>query len=603
MRISNEDKAKAIWQVRDTFEFYKKQSEDYRKRMYDVYDAISTFKGKKRADRSSTFKINKAHEVVEKILPRIIARDPKWIVSPRTDEFSPEDSKLTWEQRQERIKKQNQMALWIQDYLTYIFDNYNLREPARLRAKNMLIYWNGYAKIKYKYEIARTRNDNWVTEKITWEYPTIDVKSWTEIFVDPRYVILEDMPAVIEVIHWVRLTDLKRKKEYFNLEDLEDLCNMDFQEDEDWYKNKIFNLTWITANNLTEWVDKNSLSIMVYYWYFEKEWEDEKLYKITLANNLILIWFEEITCIPFEDIKAFDNTEIHYATWFVEPIMGLQDELNFQKNSATEYINHWLNRSWIWSPNSWVNPKDLISRPNQIIPTNRTVEDALRNLQELPHREVSSSYFQNQNDIERQIQWQTFTVDTAQPQSQQGLTNTATWIRVKFFESNSVIDEIRKHFEEWLQKLAYKLLQSTFENMKNNIVIKKTWDKWFWEINKELLRDAINRYSIKVEVNSSSYDSIENRREDAIAFYNILLTAKQVWLPVNLEEWLKEVISSFEKKDINKFIMQPQQQQIDPMSMFKQQWQWQPLKEWETKKQSPEQLTQDVALWNITWIQ
>jgi len=63
--------------------------------MYDVYDAISTFKGKKRADRSSTFKINKAHEVVEKILPRIIARDPKWIVSPRTDEFSPEDSKLT----------------------------------------------------------------------------------------------------------------------------------------------------------------------------------------------------------------------------------------------------------------------------------------------------------------------------------------------------------------------------------------------------------------------------------------------------------------------------------------------------------------------------
>lgn len=132
-----------------------------------------------------------------------------------------------------------------------------------------------------------------------------------------------------------------------------------------------------------------------------------------------------------------------------------------------------MNRSRIWSPNSGINPRDLISKPNGIIPTSKNMEAAIANLQELPHRELQASYFQEQNDMERQIQAMTFTVDTSNPQSQQALTNTATGIRVKFFESNSVIDEIRKHFEEGLVKLAYKLLNATYENMEDNIVFKK----------------------------------------------------------------------------------------------------------------------------------
>jgi len=32
------------------------------------------------------------------------------------------------------------------------------------------------------------------------------------------------------------------------------------------------------------------------------------------------------------------------------------------------------------------------------------------------------------------------------------------------------------------------------------------------------LRDAVTRYSIKIEANSSSFDDLESRREDVIAF-------------------------------------------------------------------------------------
>jgi hypothetical protein len=41
------------------------------------------------------------------------------------------------------------------------------------------------------------------------------------------------------------------------------------------------------------------------------------------------------------------------------------------------------------------------------------------------------------------------------------------------------------------------------------------------------LKDAIKKYEIKVESASSSYDNIEDRRDDAIAQFNMSLQAMQ----------------------------------------------------------------------------
>ena len=596
--ITKDIQNEAVIYIDETFNNYEKLSEQDRNKLVDIYKGYKSFKQERQNEWSSTFKVNKAHEIVNKILPRIIAKNPRWIVSPRTDEFAPEDKLLQWEERAERLAEHAEMARWIQDYLSYIFDNYNQKEPLRLWAKNMLIYGNAYAKIKYKYEVARIKEDGKIVENVIWEYPTIDVKSWTDIYVDPRYVLLEDMPAIIEVTNWVRLADLKRKKDkYINLDKLEDASNLSWwKEDTLKYKQELFSITGISQENITGWVDKNALTMKTYYWMYENEW-DEKLHKITTVDDLIVIEFEEITMMPFEDIKAFDDTETHYAVWFVEPILSLQDELNFKKNSASEYINNALNRSWIWSPNSWVNPKDLISRPNNIIVTSKDAITAQQNLLELPHRNLPTDYFQEQNDLERQIQSATYTVDTSAQKSQQALTNTATWIRVKFFESNTVIDDIRKHFEEWLERLAYKLLQSTFENMEDNIAIKKLWDSGYWEINKELLRDTLNRYSIKIEVNSSSFDDLESRREDAIAFANIMLQAAQSGVSVDMQEVYKEVISTFEKKDVNRFIKQQIPQELTQQIGGEQ------IKPGEQKQNPSWQLTEQVAKGGITtWV-
>ena len=141
----------------------------------------------------------------------------------------------------------------------------------------------------------------------------------------------------------------------------------------------------------------------------------------------------------------------------------------------------------------------MISKPNNIIPTTKTVEEAMRNLSEIPHRQLDTAYFQEQNDFERQIQGLTFTIDTNNSSSQQGLTNTATGMRIKFFESNAVIDQSRKQFENGLERLAYKLLQEIADNREENITIKKMDDDTYWSINVEAIKDAVDKFEIKIE--------------------------------------------------------------------------------------------------------
>lgn len=554
MQFSPEIQKKALERVQSYFNDSERLSKTRREELVDVYKTYSTFKTPKQNNWSSSFKVNKAHEIVEKILPKIIAKNPRWIVSGKGANTNPEHVNA------------------IQDYLTYVWDEYNLSEPARLWAKSMVIYGKAYAKIKYKYEIARIaketptldetgaatgETETEVSEEIVGEYPTIDVKSWTEVFYDPRYILLADRPGFIEITEGIRLGSLlKKKEEYMNLDKLEQIKGIEGKTDVEEYKKALRQIAGISDEMPISRVNTESLTLKTYYGYFNTT-EDpvkERLYRICTVSDLVVIDIEEITQIPFEEIKCFEDPETAHARGFVEPIIGLQDEMNFAKNSASEFINKSLTRQVLWSPNSGINPKSI---NDPVIVTTADGPTAQNNFVELQKPDINSAYFNKDNDLERQIQAVTFTVDTANPRNDQALTNTATGIRVKFFESNMVVDEIRKHFEQGLERLAYKLLQCAFEHMEDNIVFKKQGTDEYWQMNKAALENAITKYSIKVEANSSSFDDIESRREDAIAFFNICLQAMQAGVQVDMNKAFSDVVSTFEKRDPSKFILPP----------------------------------------------
>ena len=597
-----EQQQKAVMMVSNTFEQYQELLQPYHNRMLAIYKELNTFTYPKKADWSTTFKVNKMHEVSNKILPRIVSRNPKWLVSFKPDLVNELEN---WAD----ISKLDMQSRAVQDLLSTIFSKYNLSESTRLWAKGMVNYGTSFAKVATKYTISRKKlkvdeeetiiDENGVeqvvkiTEKIEEnvadEYVTIEPVSWSDIYYDPRYVMFQDMPAVVQVLSGVRLADIQKNKEYINVDKLEDIAKLDKTSSQ--YKEDVQNIMWMTISKVPD-VDKNNLSIKTYYWLFElKDW-DERLYEIVVANDLVCLCIKEITQIPFEQIRCFEDTETNLAVGFLEPIMGLQQELNYKKNAASEYINHALNRGWVWSPNSGINPKKLINKPNNIIPTNKSVIEAMNNLQELPHRSLEPSYFQEQNDFERQMQGLTFTIDTNNSQNQQWLTNTATGMRIKFYESNVVLDECRKHYEEWLERLGYKLLQQIAENMTKNITIKALDDDTFWDINKEAIVDALEKFEIKIEAGSSSYDTIENRRNDGIAKYNIWQQAMAAWVPVDLELLFKDVLGTFEGVNADKYIKK-QAPQVPWM------WGGGEMQMPEQVPTWPEQVTEAVAKWEL----
>lgn len=210
VKVNETQQQAAVKFVASTFEMYRELTEAWRFRMLNIYQEYGTFIQPRRAAWQTQFKVNKAHEVVNKILPRVIAKNPSWIVSTKVDEIRG-DKMLSPEERQARLDKLNIYAEAVRDYLSDIFTKYNLIEPIRLWAKNMIIYGNAWTKVKFKYEIGRTsateaaeEMDEYgepikvkkakVEEYVWGEYPTIEVKSWSDMYFDPRYPLFSEMP-------------------------------------------------------------------------------------------------------------------------------------------------------------------------------------------------------------------------------------------------------------------------------------------------------------------------------------------------------------------------------------------------------------------------
>ena len=117
---------------------------------------------------------------------------------------------------------------------------------------------------------------------------------------------------------------------------------------------------------------------------------------------------------------------------------------------------------------------------------------------------------------------------------------------------NDVVNDARQSYEDALARLAYKILEVTYENMESNIYFKGS--KKFWTLHKEAFADALRRFDIRVEANSSSSVDVESRRADAIAQKNIAGEAIQLGAmdATGAKEIFKNIFKTFEGVDVDK---------------------------------------------------
>jgi hypothetical protein len=121
------------------------------------------------------------------------------------------------------VNVDQQLITAVQDYLTYVYDEYSQNEQVKLWAKSMLIYGYAFAKISYKVETFYAveydeKGKKSIKKEILGQYPNIEVLSFMDMFYDPRYRDVDDMPAIASKSTNVRLSELyKNKKSLFNL--------------------------------------------------------------------------------------------------------------------------------------------------------------------------------------------------------------------------------------------------------------------------------------------------------------------------------------------------------------------------------------------------
>lgn len=115
---------------------------------------------------------------------------------------------------------------------------------------------------------------------------------------------------------------------------------------------------------------------------------------------------------------------------------------------------------------------------------------------------------------------------------------------------NDVVNDVRQSFEDALSRIAYKILETTYENMDANIYFKSVDGKKFWKLHKEAFADALRRFDIRVEANSSSSVDVEARRQDAIAVKNIAGELMQMGAKIDVNKLASNIFKTFEGMDV-----------------------------------------------------
>lgn len=589
-KLSQEQKRDILKFLDEEFRLNMQDLSLYRKHLAEVYDAVSVIK------KSEDKYINFANNVLNLFVAKVMTRLPKISVKAKKVDF------YEWEENAEgflrdQIKDRNDMyARAIDDYLNVTFKENKVKKIIKRLVKSMWAYGRAYSSITTGY---KTKNiiKNWKREiKITAKFPKLEQVSTEEIIFNPNFKDFSDSAWYFIKKSWVRFRDIKNAKnnkwaiKYFDIDNLEKLTNTTY-EWKDSFSNKIREITWVSDIRAESWLDKNSLDLIIYEGFYSLTWkpEDERLYEITTVNNVIIIWFEEIENFSIKNIDCFEDLELWTPHWIIAPILELQKDINFEKVAKKRIITRRMNWKYFWDPMWWVAPEDLFS-DSPIIPTRENINKAVESVQEFPFNDLPSYYFSDINDMQRDLQKLTYTVDVTQAQGQTALTNTATWAKISFYEWNTVIADIRENIKDFFTDLSYQFLDWIYQNIDDKVNIKNLEDKEI-EIDKEVFRDALERYEIELEAWTMWLDTQAETRENAIALKNILLEAMQAGVPVDVVKAYKQLFLTFDWIDPDSFLKREDEIQATQQQNIE--W-WE---SWQLQSNWPAEMTTNI-LWN-----
>jgi hypothetical protein len=563
---SQEVQSKVIAYVAQKFSDYDTLLSFHRTKWQELYKATYIFETERNKPGQSTIFIPKCFEQVEKVAPRIFGNKPKFVIGLA--------SPINYQSPEANMALMSQAA---QKGLNYFWKVGGGQKKARIWVKSGLVYGVSWAKATIERKTAKRKEEQVIekngelivreveTETIISEYPTFVPIDIFDIYFDPRIQDECDRDAIIENVDQVRIQDLKLQKDiYFNLGELDALGGDAYSLDGSQDKLQRFQMHGIpNANEKT--TDK--INIKNYYGYFSEtdKPEDAKIIFATIAENSVVIRYEEIDFIPFEKFIPTDIPGIGVGVGLVEPIKKIQDGYNLTRNQRMENVSLVLNRMWLMKQGGGIDPRRLRSQAGNVI----AVKD-MADIQPLATPDVTASSYNETQALNTEIQTTLGTIDTSQEAGQNGFTNLATGQKIRWNEFNVRFKAIKENFEEALAKLGEKLLRVVGKHATQNPLIQDEYTGIFYEIAKQAFDSPQDFYNVSVIADSTAYDSTENQRDQALALGQLAIAYKAQGINVNMEKIFEDILRSFPSINPQEYLLPPapeQPQQNAPNSI------------------------------------
>lgn len=293
--------------------------------------------------------------VVETIIPRVFARDPKWRAISRQPQFN-DDGSLT-----------NEPARVVGDLLSYQWTRMGMRLKMYDYIKDSLMYSKGFAKVTWNYQRKNKRimepqvgDDDKITfiekvkNEVEYDDPMVEIVDPADIYVDPDATSCGYGGDNTYLIHR-KTVDIDVLRENPNYKNVDQIKQADYA---DQYLDKMLRYRNDVPQN-----DKHKQLVEILEY-----WEQDRL--IVIANRSVILRDSPNPYshkqIPFVELDDYRDPHKLYGQSELSVIDPLQREINSIRNQRRDYDNLQLNPVIRMVPGTLRNPNSAVMAPGAV---------------------------------------------------------------------------------------------------------------------------------------------------------------------------------------------------------------------------------------------
>lgn len=307
--------------------------------------------------------------VVETIIPKVFARDPKWRAISR-DPTPGKDDASQQEEPGLKLSTPDEASV-VNNLLGYQWSNMGMRLKMYDYIKDSLMYSKGYAKVTWNFQTKthttmepEVDKDDVITfkevkkNKVSSDDPNVEIIDPFDIYVDPDATSLDNATYVIHR-KLVPFAGVKSNVNYKNIDQIKmakDKTSAGRAIDNNLNNQTRFDDAAPTVDNYKEEVE-----ILEY-------WEEDRL--IVLANRTVVLRDTPNPYshkkLPFVELDDYRDPHKYYGQSELSVIDPLQREINAIRNQRRDYDNLQLNPVIRMVPGTLRNPNSAVMAPGNV---------------------------------------------------------------------------------------------------------------------------------------------------------------------------------------------------------------------------------------------